>query len=132
MKAIWDRPEDKALTLRSRIRRGLDQGSLPAIKEHGQTFRRNEIAKTLSASARICIARAHLIDLYQISRAAWVRTLPMLEEPANLEAAIGANDVRYASHGRVQNLNANLISLSCAIATFRPDVVVLRDQPKGL
>jgi hypothetical protein len=60
MKAIWDRPEDKALTLRSRIRRGLDQGSLPAIKEHGQTFRRNEIAKAVSASARIGIARAQL------------------------------------------------------------------------
>jgi hypothetical protein len=55
-----------------------------------------------------------------------------LEEPANLAAAIGANDVRYASHGRVQNLNANLIALSCAIANFRPDVVVLRGQPKGL
>jgi transposase len=33
-------------------------GSLPASKEHGRTFRRNEIAKTLSASARICIAHA--------------------------------------------------------------------------
>ena len=32
-------------------------GSLPASKEHGRTFRRNEIAKTQSASARICIAR---------------------------------------------------------------------------
>jgi transposase len=32
-------------------------GSLPASKEHGRTFRRNEIAKTRSASARICIAR---------------------------------------------------------------------------
>lgn len=31
--------------------------SLPASKEHGRTFRRNEIAKTRSASARICIAR---------------------------------------------------------------------------
>ena len=33
-------------------------GSLPASKEHGRTFRRNEIAKTRSASARICIVRA--------------------------------------------------------------------------
>jgi transposase len=33
-------------------------GRLPASKEHGRTFRRNEIVKTLSASARICIARA--------------------------------------------------------------------------
>ena len=32
-------------------------GSLPVSKEHGQTFRRNEIAKTRSASARICIER---------------------------------------------------------------------------
>jgi transposase len=32
-------------------------GSLPASKEHGRTFRRNEIAKTQSASARICIVR---------------------------------------------------------------------------
>ncbi|MHC2282870.1 transposase [Bradyrhizobium diazoefficiens] len=32
-------------------------GSLPASKEHGRTFRRNEIAKTRSASALICIAR---------------------------------------------------------------------------
>ena len=31
---------------------------LPASKEPGQTFRRNEIAKTRSASARICIVRA--------------------------------------------------------------------------
>ena len=33
-------------------------GSLLASREHGQTFRRNEIAKTRSASARICIAHA--------------------------------------------------------------------------
>ena len=33
-------------------------GSLPASKEHGRTFRRNEIAKTRSASVRICIAHA--------------------------------------------------------------------------
>ena len=33
-------------------------GSLPASKEDGRTFRRNEIAKTRSALARICIARA--------------------------------------------------------------------------
>ncbi len=33
-------------------------GSLPASKELGRTFRRNAIAKTRSASARICIARA--------------------------------------------------------------------------
>jgi len=32
-------------------------GSLLASKEHGRTFRRNEIAKTRSASARICIVR---------------------------------------------------------------------------
>jgi hypothetical protein len=32
-------------------------GSLHASKGHGQIFRRNEIAKTRSASARICIAR---------------------------------------------------------------------------
>jgi hypothetical protein len=32
-------------------------GSLPSSKEHGRTFRRNEIAKTRSASARICIVR---------------------------------------------------------------------------
>jgi transposase len=32
-------------------------GSLPSSKEHGRTFRRNEIAKTQSASARICIVR---------------------------------------------------------------------------
>jgi transposase len=31
--------------------------SLRASKEHGRTFRRNEIAKTPSASARICIVR---------------------------------------------------------------------------
>jgi hypothetical protein len=30
---------------------------IPASREHGQTFRRNEIAKTRSASARNCIAR---------------------------------------------------------------------------
>ncbi len=33
-------------------------GSLPASREHGQTFRQNEIAMTRSASARIYIARA--------------------------------------------------------------------------
>jgi transposase len=33
-------------------------GSLLANKEHGPTFHRNGIAKTRSASARICIARA--------------------------------------------------------------------------
>jgi len=33
-------------------------GSLPTSKEHGRTFRRNEIAMTRSASARICIAPA--------------------------------------------------------------------------
>ena len=33
-------------------------GSLRASKEHGRTFRRNEIAKTRSASARICIVHA--------------------------------------------------------------------------
>jgi transposase len=33
-------------------------GSLFASREHGRTFRRNEIAKTRSASARICIAHA--------------------------------------------------------------------------
>jgi CRP-like cAMP-binding protein len=33
-------------------------GHLPVSKEHGRTFGRNEIAKTRSASARICIARA--------------------------------------------------------------------------
>jgi transposase len=41
--------------------RGYDatgSGSLPASKEHGQTFRRNEIAKTRFASALICIGRA--------------------------------------------------------------------------
>ena len=32
--------------------------SLPDRKGHGQTFRRSEIAKTRSASARICIVRA--------------------------------------------------------------------------
>ena len=32
-------------------------GSLPASKEHGRTFHRNEIAKTRSALARICIER---------------------------------------------------------------------------
>jgi hypothetical protein len=36
----------------------IGSGSLPASKEHGQTFRRNEIVKTRSVSARICIARA--------------------------------------------------------------------------
>jgi hypothetical protein len=40
----------------SRIRRGLDQRACPASK-HGRIFRRNEIAKTRSASARICIVR---------------------------------------------------------------------------
>jgi hypothetical protein len=33
-------------------------GSLLASKEHGRTFRRNEIAKIRSASAHICIAHA--------------------------------------------------------------------------
>jgi hypothetical protein len=33
-------------------------GTLPASKEHGRTFLRNEIAKTLSASALTSIARA--------------------------------------------------------------------------
>ena len=33
-------------------------GSLPASKGRGRTFRRNAIAKTRSASVRICIARA--------------------------------------------------------------------------
>jgi transposase len=32
-------------------------GSLPASKEHGRTFHRNEIAKIRSASARTCIVR---------------------------------------------------------------------------
>jgi transposase len=32
-------------------------GNLPVSKEHGRTFRRNEIARTRPASARICIAR---------------------------------------------------------------------------
>ena len=32
-------------------------GSLPASKARGPTFRRNEIAKTRSVSARICIVR---------------------------------------------------------------------------
>ena len=32
-------------------------GSLPDSKEHGRTFRRNEIATIRSASARICIVR---------------------------------------------------------------------------
>jgi hypothetical protein len=41
-----------------RVRRGLDQGELARQKGHGQTFRRNEIVKTRSASARIFIARA--------------------------------------------------------------------------
>jgi len=36
----------------------LGSGSLPASKGHGRTFRRNEIVKTLSASARIFVARA--------------------------------------------------------------------------
>jgi transposase len=36
----------------------IGSGSLRASKEHGRTFRRNEIAKTRSASARIYIARA--------------------------------------------------------------------------
>jgi hypothetical protein len=35
----------------------IGSGSLPVSKEHGQTFRRNEIVKIRSASARICIAR---------------------------------------------------------------------------
>ena len=33
-------------------------GSLPASKEHGRTFRRNETAKTRSALVHICIAHA--------------------------------------------------------------------------
>jgi hypothetical protein len=36
----------------------IELGSLPASKEHGQTFRPNETVKTRSASARVCIARA--------------------------------------------------------------------------
>jgi len=36
----------------------IGSGSLSASREHGQTFRRNEIAKTRSALARICTARA--------------------------------------------------------------------------
>jgi len=36
----------------------IGSGNLPVSKEHGRTFRRNEIAKTRSASARICIAHA--------------------------------------------------------------------------
>ena len=36
----------------------IGSGSLPASKEHGRTFRRNEIARTRSASVRICIAHA--------------------------------------------------------------------------
>jgi hypothetical protein len=36
----------------------IGSGSLLASREHGRTFRRNEIAKTRSASARICIVHA--------------------------------------------------------------------------
>jgi transposase len=39
-------------------------GSLPVSKEHRQTFRRNEIAKTRSASARICIELRNLIERF--------------------------------------------------------------------
>ena len=38
--------------------RGLPAAFGPRTTCYGQTFRRNEIAKTRSASARICIARA--------------------------------------------------------------------------
>ncbi|MBB5574945.1 transposase [Rhizobium paranaense] len=41
----------------------IGSASLPASKEHGRTFRRNEIAKTRPASARICIAR-NLIERF--------------------------------------------------------------------
>jgi hypothetical protein len=41
-------------------------GSLPVSKEHGRTCHRNEIVKTRSVSARICIARAVLQQLSNI------------------------------------------------------------------
>jgi transposase len=59
--AVFGSPQRLAptndLTRGSWIRRVTGSGSLPASKEHGRIFRRNEIAKTQSASARICIAR---------------------------------------------------------------------------
>ena len=39
-------------------------GNSLASKERGQTFRRSEIAKTLSASARTCIAARNLIERF--------------------------------------------------------------------
>ena len=49
-------PQTMLLADRGTTRTG--SGSLPASKEHGRTFRRNEIAKTRSASAPIFIAHA--------------------------------------------------------------------------
>jgi transposase len=39
-------------------------GSLPASREHGQTFRQNEIAMTRSASARIYNRARNLIERF--------------------------------------------------------------------